>query len=69
MTKKFIEDYKINDSNDNISVLSYSQSQSYLSYNTLGKQIKVNKKNNSPIKKETQSNKKNLPSILEEEEK
>ena len=69
MTKKFIEDYKINDSNDNISVLSYSQSQSYLSYNTLGKQIKVNKKNNSPIKKETKSNKKNLPSILEEEEK
>jgi hypothetical protein len=69
VTKKFIEDYKINDSNDNISVLSYSQSQSYLSYNTLGKQIKVNKKNNSPIKKETKSNKKNLPSILEEEEK
>ena len=32
-------------------------------------QIKVNKKNNSPIKKETKSNKKNLPSILEEEEK
>ena len=29
----------------------------------------MNKKNNSPIKKETQSNKKNLPSILEEEEK
>ena len=69
VTKKFIEDYKINDSNDNISVLSYSQSQSYLSYNTLGKQIKVNKKNLSPSKKETKSNKKNLPSILEEEEK
>ena len=69
VTKKFIEDYKINDSNDNISVLSYSQSQSYLSYNTLGKQIKVNKKNHSPIKKEIKSNKKNLPSILEEEEK
>ena len=69
ITKKFIEDYKINDSNDNISVLSYSQSQSYLSYNTLGKQIKVNKKNHSPSKRETKSNKKNLPSILEEEEK
>lgn len=69
VTKKFIEDYKINDSNDNISVLSYSQSQSYLSYNALGKQIKVNKKNHSPSKRESKSNKKNLPSILEEEEK
>ena len=69
ITKKFIEDYKINDSNDNLSVLSYSQSQSYLSYNTLGKQIKVNKKNHSPNKRETKLNKKNLPSIIEEEEK
>ena len=69
VTKKFIEDYKINDSNDNISVLSYSQSQSYLSYNNLGKQIKVNKKNHSPSKRELKSNKKSLPSIIEEEEK
>ena len=35
----------------------------------MGKQIKVNKKNHSPSKRETKLNKKNLPSIIEEEEK
>ena len=65
VTKKFIEDYKIN---DNISLLSYSQSQSYLSKRSNGKQIKVNKKSNSSHKKNNEK-RKALPSILEEEEK
>ena len=61
ITKKFIEDYKIN---DNISILSYSQSQYFL-LNKNNKQIKVNKKNNSH--KIISEKNKNLPSILEEE--
>ena len=61
ITKKFIEDYKIN---DNISILSYSQSQ-YFILNKNNKQIKVNKKNNSH--KIISEKNKNLPSILEEE--
>jgi hypothetical protein len=59
--KKFIEDYK---SADNITILSYSQSQSVLSKKN-NKQIKVNKKSNSH--KKSSENNKNLPSILEEE--
>ena len=65
VSKKFIEDYKIN---DNISLLSYSQSQSYLSKRNKGKQIKVNKKSNSSHKKNGEKEKM-LASILEEEEK
>ena len=59
--KKFIEDYK---AADNVTILSYSQSQSILSKKN-NKQIKVNKKSNSH-KKSSEKNK-NLPSILEEE--
>ena len=69
ITKKFIEDYKIN---DNISLLKYSQSQSYLikkNKKKTGKQIKVNKKKNSSNKKKIEKSKKILPSIMEEEEK
>ena len=64
--KKFIEDYKIN---ENLSALSYSQSESNLSSTgNKGKQIKVNKKNHSSQKKLPKSTNKNLPSILEDEE-
>ena len=67
ITKTFIEDYKMND-NNNIS-LSYSQSQSYILANNLEKHIKVNKKSNSSHKGIKRIINKNLPSILEEEEK
>ena len=66
VSKKFIEDYKIN---DNVSSLSYSQSQALLLKNLEKKQIKVNKKNHNSQKKLTKKIKKDLPSILEEEEK
>jgi hypothetical protein len=68
ITKKFIEDYKIND--NNASLLSYSQSHSILFKNIEKKHIKVNKKtNNNTSKKLPKRINKNLPSILEEEEK
>lgn len=66
ITKKFIEDYKIN---DNLSLLSYSQSQTFLIKNLEKKQIKVNKKTNNSHKILPKKKRKNLPSILEEEEK
>ena len=66
VSKKFIEDYKIN---DNVSSLSYSQSQALLLKNLEKKQIKVNKKIHNSQKKLTRKIKKDLPSILEEEEK
>ena len=63
--KKFIEDYRIN---DNISGLSYSQSQSFLSIGNATKQIKVNKKKHNSHKRLQVDKKKDLPSILEDEE-
>ena len=66
VSKKFIEDYKIN---DNVSSLSYSQSQALLLKNLEKKQIKVNKKIHNSQKKLSKKIKKDLPSILEEEEK
>ena len=62
--KKFIEDYRIN---DNISGLSYSQSQSFLSIGNATKQIKVNKKKHNSHKRLQVDKKKDLPSILEDE--
>ena len=51
VTKTFIEDYKTGEKSDSNSKLSYSQSQSILSYASLENKIKVNKKNHSTNKR------------------
>ena len=63
VTKTFIEDYKVNDN-----ILSNSQSQLFISKQNLEKQIKVNKKSNSSHKAVKRIINKNLPYIIEEEE-